>query len=146
METESKMSERCDEGRGSLSDDAHTSEGSELREAWRALVDRELPAAAAQLQWPFTEHHCFARILLDNAFARPWREVVPPPAWRNTPMETLQKAVDLGRAVLEGREDIDQLNETSLRLRGKMRPGPVRRRFLRHRRGASEKKQDGKET
>lgn len=140
------MSEHCEQGQGFLSDDAHVSEESELRAAWRALVDRELPAAAAHRQWPVTEHHCFARILLDNAFARPWREVVSPPAWRNTPMETLKKALDLGRAVLEGREDIYKLNETSLRLRDKMRPGPLRSRFHRHRRATSDDKHDRKET
>ena len=94
---------------------------SEIRQRWRNLVERDLPEAARDRKrgWPVRFDHCFARILLDNAHGRPWREVVDPPAWRNTSDEVLLRAIDLGKAVLEGRADLHALNQHSLYLRGK---------------------------
>ena len=91
----------------------------ELRQAWRTLVEERLPAAH-QPGWPVRFDHCFARILLDNACGRPWREVVKPPAWKNTPAETLKRAIALGEDVLAGGADLTALNRESLRLRGKL--------------------------
>ena len=94
----------------------------ELRTRWRALVERRLPEAARHRpDWPVRLDHCFARILLDNAFERPWCEAVPPPAWRETPEDTLARAVALGEAVLAGEADLAALNRRSLQLRGKAR-------------------------
>lgn len=92
----------------------------ELRKAWRDLVEVRLPDAW-EPGWPVRFDHCFARILLDNACGRPWREVVRPPAWKNTPVDVLEKAVGLGEAVLGGEADLGELNRESLRLRGKLR-------------------------
>ena len=95
----------------------------ELRARWRKLVEVELPSAAtARADWPVSLDHCFARILLDAAFGRPWRELVRPPAWRNTPSATLAEAVRLGEAVLAGTADLAVLNRRSLALRGKRGP------------------------
>ena len=91
-----------------------------LRRRWRALVDERLPEAARErADWPVRLNHCFARILLDDACGRPWREVVEPPAWRNTPADTLGRAVATGEAVIAGRADLVALNRASLRMRGK---------------------------
>ncbi|MEO1174083.1 MAG: hypothetical protein AAFX94_18850, partial [Myxococcota bacterium] len=60
-----------------------------LRYVWRRLVEEKLPTAAEHYDWPVTDDHCFARILLDNACGRPWREVVRPPAWRNASIEVV---------------------------------------------------------
>ena len=92
----------------------------ELRARWRDLVERRLPEARRP-GWPVRFDHCFARILLDTACGRPWREVVKPPAWKNTPPETLARAVATGEAVLAGEADLGELNRESLRLRGKLR-------------------------
>ena len=92
----------------------------ELRARWRDLVERRLPGARRP-DWPVRFDHCFARILLDAACGRPWREVVPPPAWKNTPPDTLARAVATGEAVLAGEADLGELNRESLRLRGKLR-------------------------
>lgn len=92
-----------------------------LRARWRDLVDLRLPAASRP-SWPVSLNHCFARILLDNACGRPWRELVPPPAWRHMPVDRLAEAVTLGEAVLAGGADLDELNRRSLQLRGKVRP------------------------
>ena len=97
-----------------------------LRDRWRELVERTLPEAGrGRADWPMRLDHCFARILLDNAVGRPWREAVGPPAWRNLPADRLGEAVALGEAVLAGRADLHALNDRSLALRGKA--GPKRR-------------------
>lgn len=91
-----------------------------LRRRWRTLVDERLPAAArGHRHWPVRLNHCFARILLDDACGRPWRECVRPPAWRNTPAALLGHAVATGEAVLAGEADLVALNRASLRLRDK---------------------------
>ena len=95
----------------------------ELRRDWRDLVERRLPhAARTRPDWPVSLDHCFARILLDNTFGRPWREIVQPPAWRETPPADLARAVALGEAVLAGEADLGELNRRSLALRGKVAP------------------------
>ena len=90
-----------------------------LRQEWRDLVERRLPEAW-QPGWPVRFDHCFARILLDTSFGEPWREAVPPPAWRNTPETVLRRAVATGEAVLADEADLHALNRESLRLRGKL--------------------------
>ena len=92
-----------------------------IRQKWRDLVDRRMPALAASRQWPVREGHCFARILLDVASQEPWREVMKPPAWANAPIEVLEHAISLGEAVIEGSADLVALNRLSLRMRGKLR-------------------------
>lgn len=92
-----------------------------LRVRWRDLVGRRLPAVAAARGWPVVHDHCFARILLDNAFGAPWRTCVAPPAWRNAPADRLAAALALGEAALAGEADLAALNGVSLRLRGKRR-------------------------
>ena len=92
----------------------------ELRARWRDLVERRLPKAArARPDWPVRLDHCFARVLLDAACGRPWREAVAAPAWRNMPADRLHHAVALGEAVLAGEADLPALNRRSLALRGK---------------------------
>lgn len=78
--------------------------------------------------------HCFARILLDNACAGPWRDEIPPPAWANAPPDTLHTAIDLGEAILADRADLGLLDRRSLAWRGKARarsaPATLRDRDL----------------
>lgn len=91
---------------------------SDLRLRWRDLVERRLPEAARGFgRWPIRFDHCFARVLLDNACERPWREIIPPPAWRNADEAILLRALALGEAVLAGAADLHALNERSLALR-----------------------------
>jgi hypothetical protein len=97
------------------------SSDAELRARWRELVERRLPEAArGQGDWPVRLDHCFARILLDNACGRPWREAVSAPAWRNAPARVLAAASTLGERVLQGEADLAALNRRSLALRGKL--------------------------
>ena len=101
-----------------------------LRERWRELVGERLPAAARApgRAWPIRLDHCFARVLLDDACGRPWRELVRPPAWRETPIDVLRRAIATGEAVLAGEADLDALNRRSLELRGKAGPARATRR------------------
>ncbi|MEM6899888.1 MAG: GCN5-related N-acetyltransferase [Pseudomonadota bacterium] len=92
---------------------------SPLRAEWRRLVEVDLPKEAKMRGWPVTEDHCFARILLDNAAKRPWRDVIKPPAWRNASESILMRATSLGAACLKGTEDLHMLNRRSLEMRGK---------------------------
>ena len=94
----------------------------EDRMRWLTLVRDGLPTAARQQGWSIRHDHCFARILLDNALGRPWREVVAPPAWQNTPIDDLRQAIALGEGILNRSADIHALNQNSLRLRGKLKP------------------------
>jgi len=104
----------------------------EIRTRWRDLVDRDLPKAADEhTDWPVYLNHCFARILLDNAVGQFWRDVITPPAWRNTPLPVLQTAIDLGDSILADETDIWALNDASLNMRGKAprgRKATIRRR------------------
>ncbi|WP_298918333.1 hypothetical protein [uncultured Algimonas sp.] len=113
-------------------------EEAELRDRWRTLVQERLPAQARRRKdWPVYLDHCFARILLDNAFGMMWRKVIEPPAWRNTPLPVLQTAIDLGEDVLADRADLWALNDASLIMRGKKPRGrkPATRRPGRKRNG-----------
>lgn len=90
------------------------------RIAWRRLVEQTLPGLAASRGWPIHEHHCFARVLLDNAVGRPWREAITPPAWRNAPLEVLRRAIALGEGLVSGDEDCYALNARSLAMRDRL--------------------------
>ncbi|MEL6341417.1 MAG: GCN5-related N-acetyltransferase [Myxococcota bacterium] len=89
-----------------------------LRTRWRLLVDTQLPNAARGRRWPVHRNHCFARILLDVACRRPWRERFSPPAWRTVSPDILTDAILLGESVLRGEADLHELNRASLAMRG----------------------------
>lgn len=91
-----------------------------LRRRWLELIGRELPAAAAgRPDWPVRLDHCFARVILDHVHGRPWREVLPSPAYRNMSEDALRSAVAAAEAVLSGEADLLELDARSLRMRGK---------------------------
>lgn len=90
------------------------------RLSWRTLVEETLPALASERGWPIHLDHCFARVLLDNTVGKPWREVIPSPAWRNTPKDALRTAIALGESVINGTNDLSLLNDRSLEMRGKI--------------------------
>lgn len=91
-----------------------------LRRRWLTLMRAALPdAAAMRPDWPVRLDHCFGRVILDAVCGRPWREVLPPPAWRNLDRDQLARAVALAEAVLDGSADLHALDAASLALRGK---------------------------
>ncbi|EGP84874.1 uncharacterized protein MYCGRDRAFT_94925 [Zymoseptoria tritici IPO323] len=97
-----------------------------LQSRWKHLYHTHLPALAktrapAQPTWPVYLDHCFARIVLDNAVGKdkPWTEVVKAPAIKNMTEAQLGDAIRLAEEVVSGEADLVELDERSLRLRGK---------------------------
>ncbi len=96
------------------------------RRRWRRLVDETLPLEAERRRmgprerhWPVHLNHCFARIILDAVCEGPWRDTIPPPAWRNMDARTLARALALGEDLRRGRADLWALDAASLSMRGK---------------------------
>ena len=91
-----------------------------LRAEWLAWMRERLPQAArAHTDWPIRLDHCFGRVVLDAVYARPWRQVLPSPAWRHMDEAALRRAIALSRDIVEGRADLTLLNARSLALRGR---------------------------
>ncbi|TKA68205.1 hypothetical protein B0A55_09371 [Friedmanniomyces simplex] len=100
----------------------------DLRKQWNHLYRNHLPSLAKardpiQKHWPVYLDHCFARIILDNAVGidKPWMEVVKAPAVKHMSTAQLEAAVELAERIATGQADFAELNERSLRLRGKKR-------------------------
>jgi methylated-DNA-[protein]-cysteine S-methyltransferase len=98
----------------------------ELLARWNHLYKDHLPTLAqskvtSQPRWPVTLDHCFARIILDNAIGqdRPWTERLPAPAYRHMSATQLRDAIALAERIAAGHADLVDLNDRSLRLRGK---------------------------
>ncbi|EME43306.1 hypothetical protein DOTSEDRAFT_109219, partial [Dothistroma septosporum NZE10] len=99
----------------------------ELQNRWKYLFQEYLPTLAkakdpVQAHWPVYLDHCFGRIVLDNAVGvdQPWTEVLKSPAVRNMNEAQLQKVISLAEAICSGEADLVELDENSLRLRGKI--------------------------
>lgn len=98
----------------------------DLQDKWNHLYRTRLPTLAkakdpAQPKWPVQLDHCFARIVLDNAVGkdRPWAQVVKSPAYKNMSRQQLEDAIELGEKLASGEENLVELDEKSLALRGK---------------------------
>ena len=90
----------------------------ELRAAWLDLMRRRLPEAArARPDWPIRLDHCFGRVILDTVYGRPWREVLPAPAYRHMSEAELRVALTVGEAILAGETDLHAMNARSLAMR-----------------------------
>lgn len=104
-----------------------------LRETWKQLYSKTLPQLArardpAQPKWPVTLDHCFARIILDNTVGRgagephgdvSWDKVIGKPAVQKMSEQQLRAAIELGERIRSGEADLVDLDERSLRARGK---------------------------
>ncbi len=89
-----------------------------LRSEWLDLMRRRLPEAArSHPDWPISQDHCFGRVILDAVCQRPWREILPAPAWRHLSEAQLNEAIRLGEAILAGEANLEALNTRSLRMR-----------------------------
>ncbi len=91
----------------------------DLIEDWFVLTRETMPALAAERGRPVRLDHCFQRILLDNAVGARWRDRIAAPAYRHATDAQLQRALELGRAVVAGAQDLATLNRRSLEWRGK---------------------------
>lgn len=98
----------------------------ELRDKWLDLYKNVLPGLArehspVQKKWPVRNDHCFARIILDCQVGKtvPWTKVLKSPAYKNLDCDGLRGIISLGEAIASGEENLDELNQRSLSLRGK---------------------------
>jgi hypothetical protein len=94
-----------------------------LRARWLQLIRHELPEAArSRPDWPIRLDHCFARVILDHLCGRPWREVLPAPAYKRMSAEQLRTAIGIAEAVQANAADLTAMNHASLLARGKLTP------------------------
>lgn len=96
----------------------------ELRQRYLELINQELPGLAKQRQFPVRFNHCFARIILDNLFARCWYEILDRKkgaAYKQLSCPQLQQAIAIAEAIIERPDSyIKDLNQNSLRWRNKI--------------------------
>jgi methylated-DNA-[protein]-cysteine S-methyltransferase len=119
-----------------------TSKGNEstdlesLRSQWTRLYHSHLPSLAkakdsSQPRWPVQLDHCFARIILDNVVgngSQPWTEVLAKPAVKNMSADQLRGSIALAEKIAEGKADLVELDEESLKCRGKASKTAKRKR------------------
>ena len=96
-----------------------------LRGEYMELVGQRLPRAAKEgRDWPIRFDHCFARVILDHLFQGQWYDHIDRrkgAAYRQLRADQLERAIDLGRQILEGPDDVlGHMNAQSLRWRGKL--------------------------
>ena len=87
------------------------------------LTKRVLPSLARndRTDWPVSEDHCFQRIILDQVCGGMWYEHLGRPAYKHLTNDQAQRAVELCQGLIEGREDLRQMNQQSLIWRGKQK-------------------------
>ena len=95
---------------------------------WLDLTRRILPAMADEHAWLIRQDHCFMRVCLDTALARPWREVVAVPAIRGLSDAQLEDAIAVAERVAAHPSTLPALNAASLDARRRSRRAgpPVR--------------------
>ena len=95
-----------------------------LRSRYLELINSELPSLSKQRQFPVRFNHCFARIVLDNLFARCWYEALDRQqgaAYKQLSTEQLQQAIAIAEAIINRPDTyIQKLNQKSLRWRNKL--------------------------
>ena len=94
-----------------------------LRETYLRKVTKALPTRArANGDWPIYRDHCFSRVVLDNVFEDEWYDHVDGrPAYESLSVAELTQAIDIAdRMLAEGRSAVVELNNNSLRWRGKL--------------------------
>ena len=94
----------------------------ELINSYLNLTKNVLPTLAkdSTRTWPVVEDHCFQRIILDTICGGVWYEFIDRPAYKHLTMEQVLAAVQLCEAIIDGRSNIQELNQQSLIWRGKL--------------------------
>ena len=93
-----------------------------LRVRYLCLINEQLPQKAKQVSMPVRFNHCFARIVLDNLFEGCWYDHLSRklPAYKQLNEEQLMKAITIAEEMLFDPKTVNQLNQNSLRWRGKL--------------------------
>jgi methylated-DNA-[protein]-cysteine S-methyltransferase len=107
-----------------------------LRSQWTHLYHTLLPSLAkskdsSQPRWPVQLDHCFARIILDNVIGKgfqPWTEALAKPAVKNMSADQLRGSITLAEKIAKGEVDLVELDEESLKCRGKASKTAKRKR------------------
>ena len=95
----------------------------ELINSYLNLTKNVLPTLAkdsSSQTWPVVEDHCFQRIILDTICGGVWYEFIDRPAYKHLTMEQVIAAVQLCEAIIDGRSNIQELNQQSLIWRRKL--------------------------
>ena len=96
-----------------------------LQDRYLELMNQVLPQLAKERQFPVRYNHCFGRIVLDNLFGCCWYEVLSRKngsAYKQLNQEQLIRAIEIAEAIIAKPEEyIAQLNQNSLRWRGKLK-------------------------
>ena len=103
----------------------------ELRAKWTELYSTCLPELArakapSQPSWPVHLDHCFGRMILDVVVGKakaPWKDKLKGPAVKNMSEEQLEGCLDLGEKIADGSVNLVELDEQSLKSRGKVKGG-----------------------
>lgn len=97
-----------------------------LRATWTQLYAHTLPSLATsktpvQPTRPVHLDHCFGRIIFDAVIGidAPWTSKLQGPAVTNMSSAQLQACIALGERIAAGNADLVELDERSLKLRGK---------------------------
>lgn len=93
----------------------------DLISRYMVLTKEVMPQMARDpnINWPVQNDHCFQRIILDNLCGGPWFDHLARPAYRHLSRDQAIRALQLCEAIVEGRENLHDLNNKSLIWRGK---------------------------
>jgi len=100
-----------------------------LIQEYLTLTREVMPQLAQQLnraqghksvtKWPVEQDHSFQRILLDTICEGVWYDSIKSPAYKHLNETQATAAVQLCKRIINGQEDLKQLNEDSLKWRQK---------------------------
>lgn len=96
-----------------------------LHEEYLHLTNEVLPNLAKQRKFPVRFNHCFQRIILDNLFGCCWYDILHKSqgaVYKQLNATQLEKAIALASSIISQPDEyIQQLNNNSLRWRGKLK-------------------------
>ena len=100
-----------------------TKETRDIIQVYMHFTKEVLPSLAKKKSpdWPVYEDHCFQRIVLDTICGGIWYEHLKRPAYKNLTDEQAKLAVELCEDIVNGKANLNQLNQQSLRWRGKLK-------------------------
>jgi tRNA A22 N-methylase len=92
-----------------------------LQAEYLDLINTQLPEKAKKVTMPVRLNHCFGRIILDNLFKDCWYNQLSrkQPAYKQISESQLEQAIALAKSMIDYPETAKQLNDNSLRWRGK---------------------------
>jgi len=96
----------------------------DLVSRYMVLTKEVMPQMAREtgIDWPVRNDHCFQRIVLDNLCGGPWFDHLARPAYKHLSRDQALRAVELCEAIIDGTENLFELNGKSLSWRGKPSP------------------------